>query len=155
MEHQRNERGTAFFQLQRRLKRAFIGQVTDSFAEQVDIEEEEEDVVEDTPKSDAGNCKPKARFGRRRTHNEQLIVCCCGVIAARATMFGAEAISGVKVSFKTQQADSFLLGNNRTLSSMFTSITPITYLKSSSSTTIAVCKNTFEKRKTHSSGELS
>jgi hypothetical protein len=83
------------------------------------------------PKSDAGNRKPKAHFGRRWTHNEQLIVCCCGIIAAHATMFGVEAISGVKVSLKTQQADTFLLRNNRSLSSMFTSITPITYLKSS------------------------
>ena len=48
-------------------------------------------------KSDAGNNPPKARFGRRRTHNEQLIVCCCGVVAARATMFGAEAVTGVVV----------------------------------------------------------
>jgi hypothetical protein len=39
--------------------------VTDSFAEQVNIEEEDEDVVEDMPKSDAGNRKPKAHFGRR------------------------------------------------------------------------------------------
>lgn len=52
----------------------------------------------DVSKSDEGNRTVKARFGRRRTHNEQLVVCCCGIIAARATMFGAEAISGVKVS---------------------------------------------------------
>ncbi|KAF9263806.1 hypothetical protein L218DRAFT_999269 [Marasmius fiardii PR-910] len=47
-------------------------------------------------KSDKGNIKVKAWFGRQRTHNEQLIVCTCGMIAAHATMFGAEAISSVK-----------------------------------------------------------
>lgn len=51
-----------------------------------------------TRKSDSGNQQPKARFSRRRTHNEQLVVACCGVITARGTMYGAEAISGVKVS---------------------------------------------------------
>lgn len=98
MEDQQKEHGQAFFQLQRRLKRFNIGQVTNSFSDRVEIEEDDDDEPEDSPKSDEGNRKPKARFGRRRTHNEQLIVCCCGVIAARATMFGAEAISGVKVN---------------------------------------------------------
>ncbi|KAG6824098.1 hypothetical protein H0H92_008013 [Tricholoma furcatifolium] len=37
-------------------------------------------------KSDSGNVKVNARFTRRRTHNEELVVCCCGVIAARATI---------------------------------------------------------------------
>jgi len=49
-------------------------------------------------KSPNGNHVPKARFGRRRTHNEQLVVACCGVIIARGTMYGAEALSGVRVS---------------------------------------------------------
>lgn len=50
-----------------------------------------------TKKSEDGNKVPKARFSRRRTHNEQLLVACCGVIPARATMHGAESVSGVKV----------------------------------------------------------
>lgn len=105
LEDHHKSRGQAFFQLQQRLKRAFIGQVTDSLASQTRIDDDDD--MEDTPKSDQGNYKPKARFGRRRTHNEQLIVCCCGVIAARATMFGAEAISGVKVcSISLSPADS-------------------------------------------------
>ena len=37
------------------------------------------------------------QFSRRWTHNEQLFVRCCGVIVSRATFFGSEAISAVKV----------------------------------------------------------
>lgn len=49
-------------------------------------------------KSDAGNRVFKAQFGRRRTHNEQTLVRPCGIIYARATMFGAEAVSNFLVS---------------------------------------------------------
>jgi hypothetical protein len=50
-------------------------------------------------KSDTGNKKIKAQFGRRRTHNEQTlpVVRPCGIIFARATMFGAEAVSNFLV----------------------------------------------------------
>ncbi|KAF8168760.1 hypothetical protein BJ912DRAFT_1025727 [Pholiota molesta] len=48
-----------------------------------------------------GNAKAvKARFGRRRTHNKQTLVRPCGVIFARATMFGAEAVSNFLVMIK-------------------------------------------------------
>ncbi|RPD69138.1 hypothetical protein L226DRAFT_548234 [Lentinus tigrinus ALCF2SS1-7] len=47
-------------------------------------------------KSDEGNTKPHARFGRWRTHNEQLVVVTCGIILGRATMFGSEGIDGVR-----------------------------------------------------------
>ena len=40
----------------------------------------------------------KGRFSRRWTHNEQLFVRCCGVIISRATFYGSEGVSGVKVS---------------------------------------------------------
>lgn len=40
----------------------------------------------------------KGRIYRRWTHNEQLFVCCCGVILSRATFFGSEGILGVVVS---------------------------------------------------------
>ncbi|KZT61919.1 hypothetical protein CALCODRAFT_427048 [Calocera cornea HHB12733] len=36
-----------------------------------------------------------AHFGRRRTHNEQLVVRPCGIILARGTFYGAESLSGV------------------------------------------------------------
>lgn len=54
--------------------------------------------VDEGAKPDAGNRAPRVRWGRRRTHNEQLIVCCCGVIIGRTTMFGAESLTLVKVS---------------------------------------------------------
>ncbi|THV06144.1 hypothetical protein K435DRAFT_816015 [Dendrothele bispora CBS 962.96] len=46
-------------------------------------------------KSETGNRKMRAQFGRRRTHNEQLLVRPCGIIYARATFYGAEAVSNV------------------------------------------------------------
>jgi hypothetical protein len=39
-----------------------------------------------------------AQFGRKRTHNEQILVAPCGVILARETFFGAEAIATCAVS---------------------------------------------------------
>ncbi|KAI0309790.1 hypothetical protein OF83DRAFT_1157459 [Amylostereum chailletii] len=111
LEMYREARGKAFFQLQQRLKRNGVSHAVHSDIAQLpdNVDDDEElDVSlglltsnDPTLKSDAGNRKLKARFGRRRTHNEQLIVCCCGVIAARATMFGAEAISGVKDFYKS------------------------------------------------------
>jgi hypothetical protein len=49
-------------------------------------------------KSDTGNRKFKALFGRSSTHNEQLLVWPCGVIVQRATFYNAEAVSNVLVS---------------------------------------------------------
>jgi hypothetical protein len=44
-----------------------------------------------------GNKRIRAQFARKRTHNEQLIVAPCGVIIARTTFFGSEAVSSVAV----------------------------------------------------------
>ncbi|KAJ2927262.1 hypothetical protein H1R20_g9835, partial [Candolleomyces eurysporus] len=51
-------------------------------------------------KSESGNVKYKAQFGRLHTHNEQTLVRPCGVVFARATMYGAEAVSNVLVLIK-------------------------------------------------------
>ncbi|KAJ7509683.1 hypothetical protein B0H11DRAFT_1702569, partial [Mycena galericulata] len=40
--------------------------------------------------------KIRGRLSRRWTHNEQLMVRCCGIIISRATFFGSEAVSSVK-----------------------------------------------------------
>jgi len=73
---------------------------------------DDEILLEAQPTSDettALNCNGKtsssmgrlrARFGRRRTHNEQLVVRPCGVILSRATLYGSEALSGVKEHLK-------------------------------------------------------
>jgi hypothetical protein len=42
--------------------------------------------------------KVRAQFGRRRTHNEQIIVTPCGMIIARETFYGAEGVATVVVS---------------------------------------------------------
>ena len=61
-----------------------------------------DDAAEPCPsKSGTGNRKIKAQFGRRRTHNEQTLVRPCGIIFARATFFGAEAVSNFLVSGST------------------------------------------------------
>ncbi|KDR68401.1 hypothetical protein GALMADRAFT_231368 [Galerina marginata CBS 339.88] len=75
------------------------------------------DLVDDADtcdgKPEAGNRTIKARFGRRRTHNEQLCVGSCGVILGRATFFGSEAPNGVRTFwmrlFPTQQSLPFVL----------------------------------------------
>ncbi|KAJ7210572.1 hypothetical protein B0H12DRAFT_1278150 [Mycena haematopus] len=47
-------------------------------------------------KPEKGNRTVRARFGRKRTHNEQLCVGSCGVILGRATFYGSEAPNGVR-----------------------------------------------------------
>jgi len=42
--------------------------------------------------------KIRAQFGRKRTHNEQIIVAPCGMIMARETFYGAEGVATVVVS---------------------------------------------------------
>ncbi len=49
-------------------------------------------------KPESGNRKVIARFGRRQTHNEQLMVRPCGMIIARATFFGSETVPQTVVS---------------------------------------------------------
>ncbi|KAJ7580731.1 hypothetical protein C8J56DRAFT_1169107 [Mycena floridula] len=51
-------------------------------------------------KSETGNKKTKVLFRRCQTHNEELLVRPCGVIHARATFYGAEAVSDVLIFFK-------------------------------------------------------
>lgn len=50
-------------------------------------------------KSEGGNQAVCARFGRKRTHNEELCVSSCGMILARETFFGSESLTNIKVSF--------------------------------------------------------
>ncbi|KAJ7113337.1 hypothetical protein C8R43DRAFT_1138631 [Mycena crocata] len=52
-------------------------------------------------KPETGNRSTRARFGRRRTHNEQLCVGSCGVILGRATFYGSEAPNGVRKFWMT------------------------------------------------------
>jgi hypothetical protein len=49
-------------------------------------------------KPESGNRRVTGRFGRRQTHNEQLMVRPCGMIIARATFFGSETVPQTVVS---------------------------------------------------------
>ncbi len=88
---------SALFVLRRRLERLRTSAVEDvgsgTTDELIDVDAD----GECPSKPDSGNTKPRARFGRRRTHNEQLIVATCGTILARATMFGSEGVDGARV----------------------------------------------------------
>nr|GAT48245.1 predicted protein [Mycena chlorophos] len=66
--------------------------------EDEDIEIDKDGVCPDKPAS--GNRNPRARFGRRRTHNDELCVGSCGIILGRATFYGSEAPNGVRQFWK-------------------------------------------------------
>lgn len=98
------DRGQAMFQLRARLERARVSNPTNSFGAEGsnDMDGGEEDVSDDdvhkNPKSDEGNKKTKAQFGRKRTHNEQVLLYTCGYVIGRATSYGSESLYSVKVS---------------------------------------------------------
>jgi len=126
IEHVHCVRGQARFQLQERLKRARVAHPNDAIAEDVDLAtfaddddeqafelDEHNRVLPDLSPSPAGASEPPptstsppqkriaAQFGRKRTHNEQILVTPCGMILARETFYGAEAISTCVVSFSS------------------------------------------------------
>ncbi|KAJ7125515.1 hypothetical protein C8R43DRAFT_1090555 [Mycena crocata] len=63
-------------------------------AEDEDVEIDANGICDGKPET--GNRSVRARFGRRRTHNEELCVASCGVILGRATFYGSEAPNGVR-----------------------------------------------------------
>jgi len=80
------------------------GDEDEDIGEGAGVQGDDEDTVIDEDgvcdgKSDTGNKSVRARFGRRRTHNEELCVGSCGVILGRATFYGSEAPNGVRVRF--------------------------------------------------------
>jgi CxC6 like cysteine cluster associated with KDZ transposases len=81
-------KGKALFQLQQKLQRT-----ADRTAGRMVPEPE---ACEGKPIE--GNCSTRAQFSRHHTHNEQFIIRSCGMIVARATFFGSEAVSSVHVS---------------------------------------------------------
>lgn len=66
----------------------------------VGVQDTVENLLDCPSKAKNGNRTFKAMFGRRRTHNEQTLVRPCGVVFARATMFGSEAVSNYLVMLK-------------------------------------------------------
>lgn len=102
LEKRHKQRGTAFFQLRGKLQRATVAHPIDADAAQPTVEEVEEGEVQGDGscpvKPDTGNRKIRALFGRRRTHNEQIMVRPCGIIIARQTFFGSETTPQTVVS---------------------------------------------------------
>ena len=105
LEKRHKQRGTAFFQLRGKLQRTNVAHPVDSGAAQPTAEEVEEMELEDggadsacPSKPETGNRKIRALFGRRRTHNEQIMVRPCGIIVARQTFFGSETTPQTVVS---------------------------------------------------------
>jgi hypothetical protein len=78
----------AFFQMKGRRTRRLEPQA----ATPQEPQAAEEDDASCPSKPDTGIRKTKAIFGRRQTHNEQLIVYPCGVIAACETFYGSETV---------------------------------------------------------------
>lgn len=112
-------RGESRVLLQERLQRQRVSHPNDGLAEDVDRsqlidDEEEEFEIDDdlsygategvsdlrgaSPMPTGNKRKLSAQFGRKRTHNEQILVAPCGMILARETFFGAEAIATCAVS---------------------------------------------------------
>ena len=107
-------RGQSRFQLQERCQRARVAHPVDSIAEERSLNDvaDEEEVEEEFTVDDHAKVvipsipiastnfpqlqikkRVKAQFGRKRTHNEQVLVAPCGIILARETFYGAEGIS--------------------------------------------------------------
>ncbi|KAJ6622435.1 hypothetical protein B0H10DRAFT_1788018, partial [Mycena sp. CBHHK59/15] len=68
------QKGKAMFQLKNRLQRTYRGEI------ELDAQDDECD-----GKPAQGNRTVRARFGHKRTHNEELCVYSCGTVAGRAT----------------------------------------------------------------------
>lgn len=67
--------------------------------DEVAVDVNGEVLIEGCDKKPAGgHRKVFARFGRRRTHNDELCVASCGMILGRATFYGAEGPNSVRVS---------------------------------------------------------
>ena len=128
LEEEYQLRGKVLFQLKHRLEKLKISQLEDAMpAAPPDPSQEalysDEASTMDTALDNADPCLPfinlddgeeieskcdgktdgtiknlKARFGRRRTHNEELCVASCGITLGRATFYVAEGLNGVRVS---------------------------------------------------------
>jgi len=110
LETKYNMAARAMFQLRHRLERAsrqthdslptdFAADDGDGFEGSSGRDDQEVEVTVDdcNGKPSNGNRTVRARFGRRRTHNDELCVASCGVILGRKTFYGSEAPSAVRV----------------------------------------------------------
>lgn len=99
VERVHQERGQARFQLKERLQCALVAHPNDAIAEEgTDLTDEIEDFEIGSSEKSVKKERIRAQLGRRRTHNEQIIVAPCGMIIARETFYGAEGVGSVIVS---------------------------------------------------------
>jgi len=115
VEDYHNTRGHARFQLKDRLERSRLAHPNDAVAQEAasiselltDDDHNDEfnmaEVLELIPApspldfNNSTDGKVRAKFGRTRTHNEQLFVLPCGIIVARETFYHAEGLYSVIV----------------------------------------------------------
>lgn len=97
VETEYDRRGKAAFQLKGRLLRSQVSRPVD--ADEVVPDDDVYEHVECPTRAEMRTAPKKhtAVFGRRRTHNEQIIVRPCGMIVARETFFGSETTPQVLV----------------------------------------------------------
>lgn len=97
LETQRKMSNKGFFQLRDQLARQKVAHPNDAFnpeahddhVDEVQLQPEDSDPA-CNDKDEDGRRRIRARFGRRRSHNEQIFVRPCGIIVSRATFFGSE-----------------------------------------------------------------
>ncbi|KZT62164.1 hypothetical protein CALCODRAFT_418449, partial [Calocera cornea HHB12733] len=93
--------GKSFSLLTRRRRQVYgRGDVLNEEVIEMELDAEEEGQpsgvqLDSLPRKEKKKKVLRARFGRNRTHNEQLIVRPCGVIVGRGTFYGAEALGSV------------------------------------------------------------
>ncbi|KAF8585031.1 hypothetical protein K439DRAFT_1344525, partial [Ramaria rubella] len=101
LEEYQKLQGKVMFQLKRRLQRVKAAAGHDSIGPMgLLVGTQIGQKASCAGKPTSGNKRIRARFGRRRTHNEELCVATCGVILGRATFFGSEAPNGVRLFWK-------------------------------------------------------
>ncbi|KAJ7578705.1 hypothetical protein C8J56DRAFT_1060151 [Mycena floridula] len=86
----------AIFQLSARLTRLGTSADLRDDEERPEADTEETLVPETSPKGPNAEAGPKGRMARLWTHNEELVVLCCGLILARATFYNSEGLAAVR-----------------------------------------------------------
>ena len=102
LENYNSEKNRAMFQLKDRLAQLRTLQPRESIPVGGDDTGLDEEVILNKNsicdgKPEEGNQTLRARFGRKRTHNEELCITSCGIILGQATFYGSEAPNGVVV----------------------------------------------------------
>ncbi|OJT05657.1 hypothetical protein TRAPUB_3516 [Trametes pubescens] len=98
--------GKAMFTLRKRLQRAQVAHPTDTLEPDTPVNEDIEATLAGPcpDKPEEGNYRVRARFGRWRTHNEQLCIHPCGIITSRQTFYTSETVPKVLDMLKAKHS---------------------------------------------------